>query len=118
MRIGEVQHLTGVSARSLRHYDEQGLLATVRNPNGYRDFADETVERVGRIKRLLAAGFTIDTIREVLPCVNGDRVDMCPEVAALIRDELADIDNAMTDLIRRRELVTSMLAEQRLGNPS
>ncbi|WP_055476303.1 MerR family transcriptional regulator [Gordonia sp. HS-NH1] len=115
MRIGEVQRLTGVSARSLRHYDAHGLLATARNSNGYRDFGEGTVEQVGRIKRLLAAGFSIDTIRHVLPCVNGDQVEMCPKVAALIRDELLDIDNAMADLTRKRDLVTSMITEQRLA---
>lgn len=115
MRIGEVERLTGVSARSLRHYDAHGLLATSRHSNGYREFADGTVQQVVRIKRLIEAGFTLETIRDVLPCVNGDRVDMCPEVASLIREELSEIDDAMADLARRRDLVTSMLIGQRLS---
>lgn len=115
MRIGEVERLTGVSARSLRHYDALGLLATSRRGNGYREFPEGTVHQVVRIKRFIAAGFTLETIRDVLPCVNGDRVEMCPEVAALIRDELSDIDDAMADLARRRDLVTSMLVRQRLS---
>ncbi|WP_374225966.1 MerR family DNA-binding transcriptional regulator [Micromonospora sp. C41] len=40
MRIGELSARTGVSARSIRYYEQQGLLAALRTPSGQRVFAE------------------------------------------------------------------------------
>lgn len=39
MKIGELAACTGVSIRSLRYYDQQGLLSPVRGENGYREYS-------------------------------------------------------------------------------
>ncbi|NOK01502.1 MerR family DNA-binding transcriptional regulator [Myxococcus xanthus] len=46
MNIGELALRTGCSARSIRHYEKAGLLASRRRANGYRDFDAESVSRV------------------------------------------------------------------------
>ena len=46
MRIGELAEATGVSARSLRYYEEQGLIRSSRTSGGWRDFDATSVERV------------------------------------------------------------------------
>lgn len=56
MRIGELADATGVSVRSLRYYEEQGLIRSDRRGNGWRDFPVETIERVVMVQHLLAAG--------------------------------------------------------------
>src|SRR6478752_2172764 len=75
MQIGELGRATGASARSLRHYEQLGLIASRRRVNGYRDFGPETIETVRRIKALLAVGLTLDTIRELPPSEEGDAGD-------------------------------------------
>ena len=67
VRIGELAERTGVSQRLLRYYEEQGLLWPVRRPSGYRDYDAADVERVRRIRTLLAAGLHTATIAHVLP---------------------------------------------------
>lgn len=69
MRIKEVSERTGVSARLLRYYEEQGLLSPRRQENGYRDYDESQVAGVQQIRSLLDAGLTTEIIRAVLPCL-------------------------------------------------
>lgn len=70
LKIGELAQRTGVSVRSLRYYEDQGLLAAERSPSGQRHYDPEAVERVDLLKQLYAAGLTSRAIAEVLPCVH------------------------------------------------
>ena len=56
MRIGELASVTGVSVRSLRYYEEQGLLNSRRSASGQRLYADDAASRVATIQSLYAAG--------------------------------------------------------------
>ena len=60
MRIGELSKETGVSERSLRHYEEKGLLPSKRLTNGYRDFDESAVEKVELIQMYLQLGLNLD----------------------------------------------------------
>jgi DNA-binding transcriptional MerR regulator len=69
MRIGELARRTGVSERSLRYYETQGLLVADRTPGGHRDYPETAVDRVIRIQELYAAGLHSEKIRQLLPCM-------------------------------------------------
>lgn len=69
MRIGELSERTGVSRRSLRYYEEQGLLVSARSPSGQRHYAEDQVQRVRLIQSFFAAGLSSRTIVEMLPCM-------------------------------------------------
>ncbi|MGW2587524.1 MerR family transcriptional regulator, partial [Streptomyces virginiae] len=86
MRIGELSRRTGVAVHLLRYYEEQGLLHPQRRPSGYREYVEEDVAIVRRIRSLLAAGLGTSTITTVLPCLRdtGDRlVPTCSDLLAL-----------------------------------
>ncbi|GIH11840.1 MerR family transcriptional regulator [Rugosimonospora africana] len=72
MRIGELAHATGATARALRHYEQTGLISSERTSNGYRNYHERAIVRVGNIRYLLAAGLTLDDVRVFLPCLDGD----------------------------------------------
>src|ERR671923_1384430 len=73
MRIGELARRTGVSERSLRYYEQQGLLRADRTPGGHRDYPEHAVDRVIRIQELFAAGLHSKKIAQLLPCMrDGD----------------------------------------------
>ncbi|MFI6576878.1 MerR family transcriptional regulator [Nocardiopsis sp. NPDC050513] len=81
MRIGELARLTGVSPRSLRYYEEQGLLASTRTPGGHREYGPLAPERVDRIQCLFAAGLSSGTIHNLLPCLYArERGDPAPDL--------------------------------------
>ena len=69
MRIGELARNTGVSPRSLRHYERAGLICPNRLDSGYRDYDESQVLTVGLIKTLITAGLPVSLIAELLPCV-------------------------------------------------
>ena len=69
MRIGELARRTGVSERSLRYYEQQGLLAAGRTAGGQREYPEEAADRVIRIQELFAAGLHSKKIGRLLPCI-------------------------------------------------
>jgi DNA-binding transcriptional MerR regulator len=91
--IGELSRRSGVSARSLRYYEQQGLLASQRAGNGYRDYGDDAVSRAATIQSLFGMGFPRDVVRAVLAC-SGDAPTAAHEQAAgalaRVRDEMDD----------------------------
>jgi len=87
MRIGEMARLVGVSERTLRYYEELGLvMATRQNPRGSRHYDEVQVARVLRIKELQGLlGFNLLEISTILQAQ--DRIDE-------LRGELAEHDDA------------------------
>ncbi|MFJ2087869.1 MerR family transcriptional regulator [Streptomyces sp. NPDC087901] len=67
MKIGEASRASGVSARSLRHYEDEGLIVPGRFSNGFRDYCRSTVDQVLVIRSLLESGLPVRLIREALP---------------------------------------------------
>lgn len=64
MRIGEAARAGGVSERSLRYYEDEGLIVPGRLDNGYRDYCGFTIDRVIAIRSLLASGLPVRLIRD------------------------------------------------------
>lgn len=70
MKIGELAARTGIAARMLRYYEEQGLIVPERAANGYRDYDDYLVERAAKIRGLVDSGVPTRIIADILPCLN------------------------------------------------
>ena len=81
--IGELAARTGVSPRSLRYYEEQGLLTPHRTAAGHRRFDAESVDRVLLVQRLFAAGLSSRDIAPVLPCLLAPSAENGAEITAL-----------------------------------
>jgi DNA-binding transcriptional MerR regulator len=117
MRIGELARRSGVSERSLRYYESQGLLHAERTPGGQRDYGEWAVDRVIRIQTLYAAGLTSKTIAKLLPCIRDE--DGRPNEATTPRlvDELTTqrerIDRMITDLLRSRDILDEVIVTAR-----
>lgn len=71
MLIGELSARTGVSPRSLRHYEKLGLLTSHRESNGYRRYGERAVDLVGTIRVMFDLKLPASLVREVLPCASG-----------------------------------------------
>jgi MerR family transcriptional regulator, repressor of the yfmOP operon len=67
-RIGEVAHAAGVSTRTLRYYEELGLVSpSGHSPGGARRYSDDDLARVRRIRELQQlVGFNLDEIRTIV----------------------------------------------------
>jgi MerR family copper efflux transcriptional regulator len=105
MRIGEAAAAAGMTAKTLRFYEERGLLpATERSPNGYRSYGEETVTRLQFIRRGQAAGLTLTQIRDILRLRDAGTAP-CGHVRELLRKELEDLDRQLAELVSLRETV-------------
>ncbi|MBW9102290.1 MerR family transcriptional regulator [Paraburkholderia phenoliruptrix] len=112
LTIGQLSQLTGASVRSIRHYDEHGLLASVRASNGYRMFPEKAVTQVKQIQRMIATGFTIDDIRGFPDCmllIEGAR--SCDQITDAQRMRLQAIERQIADLEKRRARLIKTLLE-------
>lgn len=113
MRIGELAAATGASARSLRYYEEQGLLSSERSDSGQRHYTATAVERVDLIKSLLEAGLSSSTIADVLPCIADESV-RTPWLEQRLRDELQRVDEQLTSLQVTRTMLAKVISRYRV----
>jgi DNA-binding transcriptional MerR regulator len=112
MLIGELARRTGVSRRSLRYYEQHGLLHARRGRNGWRDYEESAVHRVHTIARMLDNGLTVSAIKQLEPCLDRDELADCdnPDLAIEIhRARLALVDQRLAELRRHRDQLARQL---------
>ncbi|MFJ1747805.1 MerR family transcriptional regulator [Streptomyces sp. NPDC088116] len=87
MRIGEVAARTELSLRTIRHYEETGLVTpSARSQGGFRLYTDSDVARLMVIRRMKPLGFSLDEMRALLAAT--DRLDADEPLTPAERDEL------------------------------
>jgi DNA-binding transcriptional MerR regulator len=113
MLIGELATRAGTSARTLRYYEQQGLLRASRDARGYRMYDDAEVRVTHEIRTLLAAGFGLDDIRPFVECLRAgnDAGHICPDSVAVLRRKLAEVDGALDQLLMLRDRLRAQLAD-------
>ncbi|WP_019202444.1 MerR family transcriptional regulator [Tsukamurella sp. 1534] len=125
LQIGQVADATGLSLKTIRHYDEVGLVTpSERSPGGFRLYTPADVDRLMVIRRMKPLGFTLEQMRDLLAALDtleGDAadsavradaaafVDQCSEAAAQrcaeLRSQLAFAEEfaaVLSDLAGRR----------------
>ncbi|BAJ75556.1 predicted transcriptional regulator [Microbacterium testaceum StLB037] len=106
MQIGELAERTGLSIRTLRHYDEIGLLRpSARSDGGFRLYTPDDESRLLLIRRMKPLGYSLEQMGELLTVVDG--LDADPTDAALAA-RLADIRDEA--LLRRDDLRRKLAA--------
>ncbi|WP_017588016.1 MerR family transcriptional regulator [Nocardiopsis ganjiahuensis] len=114
MRIGELSARSGASPRSLRYYEERGLLTSQRTSGGHREYGDDAVERVDRVQCLIGAGLNTETIRELLPCVYAqERGEPAPDLLDWLSAERDRVTAAIRGLERTREALDQVIESAR-----
>lgn len=88
MHIGELAERTGLSQRTIRHYDEVGILTPARTDGGFRLYRRADEERLLLIRRMKPLGYTLDEMRELLEVVDALLAD---PVDAAARTRLDDV---------------------------
>ncbi len=98
VRIGELARRAGTSARTLRFYEQAGLLpAPLRTPSGYRDYDDTAVDRLAFVRAAQAAGLTLAEIREVV-AVREVQGPPCAHVVGLLDRHADELDARIAEL--------------------
>jgi DNA-binding transcriptional MerR regulator len=119
MRIGELSKATGVSSRALRYYEQQGLLRSERRPNGYREYAPESIKVVAFIQDLFHAGLSSEVIREILPCARDEHPrDDCAELLTRVREVRDELMRQEQFIAERRQRLDTYLADGYEAHPA
>ena len=105
LRIGELAEQTGVGARTIRYYEQIGLLpCPKRSPNGYRCYSQEDASRLQFIRRARALDFALDEIREILAFRDRQEAP-CLYVLHTIDLKISQVEHRIADLERlKRDL--------------
>ena len=99
VQIGDVAERTGLSLRSVRYYEEVGLLPVAeRSPGGFRLYDDAAVQRLVVIKQMKPLDFSLEEMRELLEHV--DELASPPEPAR--RREVEDVLRGYSALVTQR----------------
>jgi MerR family transcriptional regulator, copper efflux regulator len=98
MRIGELAAASGLTTKTIRFYEQVGLLAPPpRTPAGYRDYPEAALPRLRFIRTAQAAGLTLAEIAGIL-AIRDSGESPCTHVTALIHTHLADIRQRIREL--------------------
>lgn len=105
MRIGEIAERSGVSAKTIRYYEDIGLLpAPQRLRSGYRDYGTATLDRLAFIRGAQGVGLSLGEIRGIL-ALRDQGETPCGHVLDLLRTRSNELDRRIAELrVLRGEL--------------
>ncbi len=97
MNIGDVATSTGLPAKTIRYYEDIGLIKPLRDDNGYRRFRNQDVHKLNFLGRARALGFTIEDCRTLLALYE-DETRASADVKRVARQHLTQIEAKIADL--------------------
>ncbi|MGK7752599.1 MULTISPECIES: Cu(I)-responsive transcriptional regulator [unclassified Roseovarius] len=97
MNISQVSDRTGLPPKTIRYYEEIGLITPDRGANGYRDFSDQHLHKLAFIGRARALGFSIEECR-ILLALYEDDTRASADVKAIARQHLEHINEKIEQL--------------------
>lgn len=118
MRIGEAAAAVGMTTKTIRFYEDRGLLPSARrSANGYRDYSQDTLTRLEFIRRSQIAGLTLAQIQDILR-IRDNGLTPCTHVRDVLGKQLKDLDRKIEDLIALRATVAEHYATAEAADPS
>jgi DNA-binding transcriptional MerR regulator len=118
MKIGDVAKLTGTSTKTIRFYEDAGLLPPpARTSSGYRDYEPEIADRLRFIHRGQAAGLSLQDVRQILAV--RDRGDApCGHVRDVLTTRLGQVRGQLAELAALESHLQTLLDWADQGAPT
>lgn len=104
MNIGTAARQSGLPRKTIRYYEDIGLLTADRAANGYRDYSAEDVHRLRFVQRSRSLGFSVEECRQLLSLYT-DRDRASADVKAIATEKLGEIDRKIEELTGLREML-------------
>ncbi|MGX0977137.1 MerR family copper efflux transcriptional regulator [Roseovarius sp. MBR-51] len=120
MNISEAAQETGLPAKTIRYYEDIGLIRPLRESNGYRAFRKSDIHKLAFLGRARALGFSIEDCRKLLALyedqdrASGDVKHLAEEHLAQIEDKIAQLQSMQATL---RHLVRACAGDARPDCP-
>ena len=131
MRVAEIAELTGTTVRTVRYYHSLGLLPVPGERGGWRDYDLSHVARLSRIRWLVQAGVSLETIRRVLDESEATGVEQPDDAPAagtvearaaagsVVEDlagALAAVEDHLAEVARQRDMLAGLLEQAKAGS--
>jgi len=98
MNIGEASKLSGLPAKTIRYYEDTGLIAPpARAENGYRDYTDTDVHKLRFVRHSRGLGFSVDECSQLLSLYE-DKGRQSGDVKAIAQKHLTEIEEKIREL--------------------
>ncbi len=103
--IGQIAKTTGVAAKTIRYYEQIGVLPLPgRTVSGYRQYDESAVERLRFISRARSLGLPLQRLRMLTSTLNGaPRAKLRPQLLALVHEQLAAVQHRIAELESLRQ---------------
>lgn len=108
MNIGEAAAASGLPAKTIRYYEEIGLIEPQRTASGYRVFAEAEVHKLAFVSRARSLGFSIDDCRALLGLYD-DKTRASADVKRLAAEHLEEIGRKIAELEAMRGTLTTLV---------
>lgn len=110
MNIGEAARRSGLPVKTIRYYEEIGLVVpSARRGNGYRDYSRRDVQLLQFVARARSLGFTVENCRDLLGLYR-DRQRASADVRMLAQARIAEIRTKIRELQAMRETLEDLVA--------
>ena len=108
MNIGDVATAADLPAKTIRYYEDIGLIRPSRGANGYRSFSESDLHKLKFLGRARALGFSIEDCRVLLALYEDDK-RASSEVKKIAKRHLAEIESKIADLAAMRDTLTHLV---------
>lgn len=108
MNIAQAAKAADLPPKTIRYYEQIGLITPDRRANGYRDFSEQAVSRLTFISRARSLGFSIEDCRTLLALYD-DRARASSEVKAVANRHLDTIDQKVTELLAMKATLSELV---------
>ena len=108
MNIGEVSRASGLPAKTIRYYEDIGLVRPAREANGYRDFSEQDAHKLAFLGRSRSLGFTIEDCRTLMSLYE-DRDRASADVKALASEHLERIAQKIDELQAQKSTLETLV---------
>ncbi len=108
MNIGEISKRSGVPAKTIRYYEDIGLIQPERTPNGYRVFSETDLHRLSFLGRARKLGFSIEDCRALLRLYE-DEARASAEVKDLALNHLGRVEEKIAQLQHMRDSLVEVI---------
>ena len=109
MNVGDAARRSGLPTKTIRYYEDIGLVAPARAGNGYRTYREEDVHRLAFLKRARGLGFSIEECRQLL-ALYGDRWRASHDVRKIAIGHVGTIEEKIRELQSMRTTLQKLIA--------
>ena len=108
MNIGTASEKSGLPAKTIRYYEDIGLIRSDRAGNGYRDYSTADVHRLRFLQRSRSLGFSVEECRQLLSLYS-DKERASADVNAIAKTKLGEIDRKLAELTELRNALRHLV---------